>query len=244
MAKPAIIGAALLLLAGIAPVEAGPIVSFAGHEWNVRDYGGGPGPNEWSADNVYVDEAGLHLKITQVDGVWRCAEVTMLDTLGFGTYQFEIDGRPDRLDKNVVLGLFNYPASPEIGPDGSNEIDIEFAQWGIAEQQNRLNWSVYPPALGPKPTHRDVPLSLTGSQSTYRFEWSADGVRYGAYSGYGAIDEAHRLAGWNNAPAKPATRIPQVPLAIHINLWLSNGAAPSDGQPVELVIHGFSFTPA
>ena len=61
----------------------------------------------------------------------------------------QVTGRPDQFDRNIILGLFNYPNSPSIGPDGTNEIDIEFAQWGDPNNPNRLNWVVYPPALGP-----------------------------------------------------------------------------------------------
>ena len=34
---------------------------------------------------------------------------------GFGRYQFQVAGRLDLLDDNVVLGLFNYPAG-DVGP--------------------------------------------------------------------------------------------------------------------------------
>jgi hypothetical protein len=44
--------------------------------------------------------------------------------MGFGRYQFWIEGRVDRLDPNVVLGLLNYP-TPDVGPDATNEIDID-----------------------------------------------------------------------------------------------------------------------
>ena len=176
-----------LVLAGLVALLSWPVaaatVSFGGYEWLIRSYGGGPGPNEWDSGNVYVDESGLHLRISRRDGVWTCAEVVMTETLGFGTYQFEITGRPDLFDRNVVLGLFNYPPSAEVGPDGSNEIDIEFAQWGNLNVQNRLNWTVYPPALGPEKGHRDVPIALNGEASTHRFEWSADGVRYWSFQG-------------------------------------------------------------
>ena len=62
--------------------------------------------------------------------------------LGFGTYQFKVIGRPDLFDDNVVLGLFNY-TRPDVGPDATNEIDIEFAKWGGSQSQMG-NWAVYP----------------------------------------------------------------------------------------------------
>src|SRR5690606_30765461 len=44
------------LLVSPALAEA-PVVHFAGHDWLVRTYGGAPGPNEWRAANVSVDDA-------------------------------------------------------------------------------------------------------------------------------------------------------------------------------------------
>lgn len=136
------------------------MISFSGYDWEVRSGTGGPGPNDWSADNVFVDADGLHLKISNSGSTWSCAEVTLTQRLGFGVYEFQLTGRPDLFDRNVVLGLFNYPPA-DVGPDGTNEIDIEFAQWGQAGNRNRLNWTVYPPALGPGTTHNEVPLEVS-----------------------------------------------------------------------------------
>jgi hypothetical protein len=164
----------------------------------------------------------------------------MTRPLGFGTYGFELSGRPDRFDRNVVLGLFDYP-TPDIGPDGTNEIDIEFAQWGDAGNDRRLNWTVYPPSLGPAPTHRERPLALSGDASTHRFEWTTDGVKFASFDGWQDAGGLSPLWKWNDAPARPRHRIPQQPLPVHMNLWLFGGHAPVDGQEVEVVIHSFSF---
>jgi hypothetical protein len=118
-------------------------IVFSGHTFEVRDGGGGPGPNAWSNQNVWVDANGwLHLKISQQAGQWSCAEIWSDEALGFGAYQFKIAGHPEALDRNIVLGLFNYP-TPDIGPDGTNEIDIEFATWGASQPQHG-NWTVWP----------------------------------------------------------------------------------------------------
>ncbi len=218
-------------------------VDFAGYTWEVRQGGGGPGPNAWNASNVRVDGEGLHLKIANANGAWSCAEVTLTQALGFGRYQFEVTGRPDLFDRNVVLGLFNYPSSSAIGPDGTNEIDIEFAQWGDAGNPNRLNWTVYPPALGPAATHKEVPLSLTGDATTHRFDWTSKGVKYQSLDGYQDSGNVNQFAKWNDAPTKPRQHIPQTPIPVHMNLWLFDGHAPTDGQPVEVVIRSFGFTP-
>jgi len=107
-------------------------IEFGGYTWAVRSGRGGPGPNVWDENNVWMDTStNLHLKISQRDGKWSCAEVTMKKRLGFGRYQFQTTGRLDRVDDNVVLGLFNYPTG-DVGQDGTHEIDIEFARWGMS----------------------------------------------------------------------------------------------------------------
>jgi hypothetical protein len=109
-------------------------IEFGGYTWAVRSGRGGPGPNVWDENNAWLDAStNLHLKISQRDGKWSCAEVTMRRRLGFGRYQFQATGRLDRFDDNVVLGLFNY-LTGDVGPDGTHEIDIEFAWWGTRSQ--------------------------------------------------------------------------------------------------------------
>jgi hypothetical protein len=233
--------AALALVLATAPAAA-KTVDFAGYTWEVREGGGGPGPNHWSADNVRVAADGLHLRIAAAAGQWSCAEVTMTRSLGFGTFVFELAGRPDRFDRNIVLGLFDYPTA-DIGPDGTNEIDIEFAQWGDAGNDRRLNWTVYPPSLGPPPTHHEVPLALAGEASTHRFDWTSGGVKFASFDGWKDSGGLSPIAKWNDAPARPRHHIPRQPLPVHLNLWLFQGEAPVDGREVEVVIRSFSFTP-
>src|SRR5579871_2984089 len=86
---------AALLLAS--PALAADPIAFGGFNWTVRSDTGTPGPNTFDPANVSVDKDGLHLKISQTDGRWTSAELVTTAPLGFGTYQFEISGRPDQL---------------------------------------------------------------------------------------------------------------------------------------------------
>ncbi len=232
--------AALMLLAA-SPAQAAT-VSFGGYEWLVRAMAGGRA--ECVGGGECPRRRGrLHLKIVQTDGVWSCAEVVMLEPLGFGIYRFEISGRPDLLDRNCGAGAVQLSAIGEGRPDGTNEIDIEFAQWGNTNVQNRLNWTVYPPRPGPEKGHKEVPIALNGAASTHRFTWTPEGVSYGSFHGYADAGEAYPIAKWNYAPEDAAARVPQLPLAVHMNFWLLDGKAPSDAQEAEIVIRSFSFTP-
>jgi hypothetical protein len=234
------LGALLVACVAAAPVDA-KTLAFAGYTWEVRSGQGGPGPNPWNPNNAWVDSAGaLHLKVAKRAGVWNCAEVYLDQRLGFGTYDFKVTGAIDQLDKNVVLGLFDYP-TPDVGPDGTNEIDIEFSHWGNAANPIG-NYTIWPPVAGAEPAQRTFSFTLTDDQTTQRFTWAADSMVFRSYSGFAGPNRPV-FGAWSYRPTDPAGHIPQNPLPVHMNLWLFEGHAPSNGQPVEIVINDFHFTP-
>jgi len=242
LAASAVLGSLSAALAQAAPTNA-HVIHFSGYDWEVRpDADGGPGPNHWDSGNVRVDSLGrLHLKLTHRNGAWRCAEVTTLRSLGFGRYQFQVTGALDRLDPNVVLGLFNYPA-PGAGPDGTNEIDIEYSRWGDPASLPASE-TIYPAHEGVKPasvTHEfTMPPDL--SDTTQRFDWHKDRIAFQSLRGH-RDDNQDEYAHWAFRPAD-RQRLPQQPLPVHINLWLVRGKAPQDGKEVEVIVNRFSFTP-
>jgi hypothetical protein len=203
------------------------------------------GNNTGSASNVFVDSDGyLHLKITQSNGKWLCAELFTQDTLGFGTYRWQIDAPIDRLDKNVVLGLFPYGPIVGTGADGTNEIDIEYARWGDSTWDNG-NFTVYPNS-GTVVGQSTFTFSMAGTYSTSSFDWSATSIRYRAQEGFKAVGDTTGTFGkWTYAPSNPSTNIPQKAVPLGMNLWLCSECtqAPSDGKPVEVIVRQFLHLP-
>ena len=177
----------------------------------------GPGPNAWDENNVWLDdEKRLHLKISQRDGQWQCAELTTKQRLGFGRYQWQIVGRPDQLDPQIVLGLFPYTV-PEIGPDTTNEIDIEFARWGQAKLPIG-NFSVWPALLESdghklKTESHTFDFKLDGDYTTARFDWLPQSVEFRLLGGH-RDDDQNSIEHWKYAPDKPQQYIPQNPLPL------------------------------
>jgi hypothetical protein len=224
--------AALLLLAVV--TAQAKTLSFSGYEWEVRlQTNSGPGPNDWSPGNVWVDTNGwLHLKLAKKNGAWSCAEIFTTQRLGFGTYRFEVSGPIDRLDPNVVLGLFNYP-DETAGPDGTHEIDIEFARWGRATSPNG-NYTVWPAKAGLKPAENVFEYKLPEADSIQQFTWSRGRVLFTSSPG----------SSWACEPKTDAAgRISQKPMPVHLNLWLFKGKPPLDQKEVEIVIKSFVFAP-
>jgi hypothetical protein len=230
---------ALSVLGG-APAARAATLAWKGHTWQVTS-GGMAGVCQGDPNNVTVDAAGyLHLKISHNNGVWSSSELFTTDKLGFGTYQWQVDGPIDTLDRNVVLGLFPYGPAAGIGADGTNEIDIEYSRWGQANGPNG-DWTNYP-ASGSMIGELSYTFSLNGATlSTSRFVWSSTSIVDSLFGGLQSIDgTAGLIKTWTYAPPNPTVNIPQQALPLGMNLWCFN-APPSDGNPVEIVIRDFTF---
>ena len=220
----------------------GATVSFSGYIWIVRSSDrGGPGPNQWEPNNVSVDTNGyLHLQLTQRDGKWYCAEVHTRERLGFGRYEFWLTGPVDKLDKNVVLGLFSYPTA-DVGRDGTHEIDIEFAQWGNSSAPSG-NYTVWPATNSVRRESKAFGFTLNGDSTGHSFTWTSTNIMFESQETH-AGDRVRQLATWVFQPTTPAACISQKAMPVHINLWCFRGKPPSDGKEVELIVRTFKFTP-
>jgi len=182
------------------------------------------------------------MKITNNGGTWTAAEIFSTDKIGFGTYQWQIEGPTDKLDKNVVVGLFPYGPEAGLGVSGNNEIDIEFAHWGNDAWPNG-NYTIWPPTGSTTGSHTFT-FSLGGGASiTTRFTWSGSKIDFATLSGFVAVDATSGLIdSWTFAPANPTTRITQEAMPLGMNLWCFE-SPPSDGQNVEIIVRDFQFVP-
>jgi hypothetical protein len=238
--KPLIVATtSLLALVLTSRVQAADL-SWKGYDWNITD-GGMAGVADGSSANIAVDANGyLHLHITKTGNTWTASEMFTTQKLGFGTYQWQIEGPIDVFDKQVVLGLFPYGPAAGIGGDGTNEIDIEFSRWGQANGVN-ADFTDYPDS-GNVIGETSFKFSLGGGTSaTTRFTWTKDSIESALLKGYQApASDAELIKKWKYAPDNAGTNIPQQALPLGINLWCF-GAPPSDGQNVEIVLRDFQF---
>jgi hypothetical protein len=217
-------------------------LNWKGHTWQVTS-GGMAGVCQGNPANVTIDANGyLHFRISNAAGVWTASEIFTTDKLGFGTYQWHVDGPIDTYDRNVVLGLFPYGPAANIGSDGTNEIDIEYSRWGRASGPNG-DWTDYP-ASGTTIGEMSYTFSLGGATlSTSRFVWTTASITSSLLGGLQPVGGNEGLIkSWTYAPSNPTVNIPQQALPLGMNLWCFD-APPSDGQPVEIVIRDFTFVP-
>jgi hypothetical protein len=69
-----------------------------------------------------------------------------------------------------------------------------------------------------------------------RFMWQPGQINWDSTdSSTGALIDSYVYTG-TDVPRSGDERV-------HLNLWLFNGAAPTNGQPVDVILTGFTFTP-
>jgi hypothetical protein len=221
-------------------------IEFSGLQWSAKEALWDPGPNYFSASpkNVWVDDQGLHLKITRVNGRWLCPEVISEQTFGYGRYIWTVAGRVDQLNENVVFALFTYDlVTPQ---PNHGEIDIEFSRWGNRGSAANAQYVVQP-YTEPGSLHRfgtQLPEEIT----THILEWGPEAIRFQTLRGDypTAPDASDILHAWDYPPSQVRSHA-TVPQALagnaRMNLWLSKGIPPSDRNEVEVVIRRFTFVP-
>lgn len=221
-------------------------VEFAGRDWRVKGPGWyGPGPNLFSDSHacVSVDPQGrLHLGIRFQESAWRCSEVALEDTLGYGDYIFTTVGALDQLHVRTVFGLFLWQYGPCYNVADSwwnpnNEFDIEFSRWG--DPANAVGQFVAQPWDWAGNISRFDAMFAADEVSSHAFRWLSDRVECRSWRG-GPQDEAPETLIHQLTYAGPHIPRPEQP-RVHLNLWQA-GAAPDTEQ--EVVLETFTFVPA
>ncbi len=216
-------------------------ISWASHTWKVTD-GGMAGVAHGDPANITIDaDKHLHLQIVQRDGKWTSAEIFTVDRMGFGTYQWVIEGNVYEMDPTTVLGLFTYGPTHHIGVDAENEIDIEFSQWNNTCHGCNADFTVYPSTGNRKPNGISAwedNFHVTGDNlTTARMEWSTDHIVFTLMKGaqpLGIVADVIKTETYSST----TINIPQVDAPVGINLWCFK-QTPAKGQAV--VIRDFQF---
>jgi hypothetical protein len=218
-------------------------VNWSGRSWKLTSgHMAGVAPGDPA--NVTIDAQGyLHLRIVQHDGKWTAAELFTTEDLGFGTYQWIVEGNVYTMDPTTVLGLFTYGPTHHIGGDAEDEIDIEFSQWNKTCHGCDADFTVYPATGHRKPkgvsAWEDNFYVNGGTLTTARMEWFPDHILFTLMNGaqpLGKVADVIKTETYSS----DATNIPQVKAPVGINLW-SFKHTPSRDQSA--VIRSFEFAP-
>lgn len=203
-------------------------LDWAGRTWEVKQGYGGPGPNLWSSStgSAWVDADGaLHLAVRKVGARWVSAELYTVDCATYGTYRFYLDSALDTLDPNVVVAAFLYA-------DDVHEIDIEFSRWGDSRNPDNGQYVVQPPT---RLTYEAFPVVLSGTFTTHSFAWSSGLVDFLSVHGHHAVPPSPSHVIHSDRMMGVAIPVEDDLLRVHLNAWLMNGWAPTDGAEAEVV---------
>jgi hypothetical protein len=222
--------------------------TWMGYNWNIDPNGTpiGGGLISSNSNNLSVDSNGyLHVMISNSGGTWTGAEMFTQQNLGFGTYQWVLQGNNFyNMDPPIVLGLFTYGPANGIGADGTDEIDIEFSQWGTTGNTENLDFTVYP-ATGHKNSGSAPSSDQTyyipapsSSTTTVRFVWSSTSINWYIMSGTVGINSAPTNVLQSYTYNGTTTTIPQVALPVGINFW-TYGTLPTNQWNITL--QSFSY---
>lgn len=224
---------------GIAKGKAGAPVAtatihFSGYDWTARgtvsDHGGEP--NEYDPANTWTDKKGyLHLRMTQHDGQWTCAEVSLNRSLGYGTYKFVVENSA-HLRPSAVLGMFTW--DDVRSTNFRNELDIELSRWGDPDGKN-AQYVVQPFFASENLARFTAPTGVL----TYMFRWEPGRVSFTTMRG-SSIDSGEK-------PVNEHSFISGIPTpaneTVHIDLYDFHHSENSPQRPAEAVVERFEFIP-
>lgn len=247
-------------VSGSLTVNANPagVISWSGHAWNMTN-GGMAGNIPANPSNIFVDANGyLHLRITSSTnskGVvsWSGSEMTTQDLMGFGTFQWQIQGNNIyNMDPTIVLGPDLYGPAANIGVDGANELDMEFSKWGTADNSINGDFTFYP-ATGYQSCNSQgcqdswyypyfqTPAPASGF-TTVRVDWSSTQVIGTLMDGLVPIGTTSNVLQTTTFSGTTA-QIPQVAIPSAVNLWnYAVSGNPMPTQNWEVIIRGFQFS--
>jgi len=216
-------------------------IDWQGHAWKVTN-GRMAGVARGDPGNVSVDASGfLHLGIAKKAGKWTAAELFTVDDLGFGTYQWVVEGDVWNMDPVTVLGLFPYGPAHRVGKNATNEIDVEFSRWNNTCVCD-ADFTIYPAVAREhhKPSYElNFKVDDGTALTTARVVWSSASIVFTLMSGDQPIGTTANVLKTETFTSSKAD-IPQQAIPVGMNLWAFE-SAPSANQSV--IIRSFQYVP-
>jgi sugar lactone lactonase YvrE len=150
-------------------------LNFGGLDWYIKTatFPVWPNANNFSASNAFVDSSGaLHLQVGSCSQGYCSAEILTQQTLGYGTYSFNVSSPVNALDPNITFGAFTWDA--QAYTQSNREWDIELSRWGVPTDPNAQ--FVVQPYTGATNIQRFTIVSAAASQ--HSVTWSPTSVSF------------------------------------------------------------------
>jgi hypothetical protein len=204
-------------------------ITFSGYEWDIRQVSSDRGgANQYDAGNVWVDDKGhLHLKLTQRDGRWTSAEVTLTRSLGYGTYLFVVSD-VSQLEPTATLSMLTW--DDEALQQNHRELDIEISRWGDAASLN-AQYVVQPYYVAANVARFDAPAG----RLTHSWRWEPGRAVFRTVKGTNdALVASHEFTAGVPVPGSEQVRM---------NLYYFRYSSTPLVKDMEVVIERFQYLP-
>jgi hypothetical protein len=213
---------------------AAKVIHFSGYDWTVRSAGSDRGgePNIYDPANAWIDDKGfLHLRMTEREGRWTCAEVGLSRSLGYGTYKFIVQDSTS-LSPSAVLGFLTFDDARV--EEFASEIDVEMSQWGNAKRKNTQY--VVQPFYIPENVSR---FESPSGPVTHSFHWEPGRLTFKTASGaaQGAITHPIAMHEFTTGVPSPSGE------TVRINLYDFRHSLHPSQPSSEVVIEKFEYLP-
>ena len=204
---------------------------FSGYDWEIRQTSNNPGgsPNLYDPKNAWVDKGGfLHLRIVKHVNEWASAEVTLSQSLGYGSYRFVVRDI-SHLEPAVVLNLSVWDNSAP-----PREADVEISRWGEMASKN-AQYVMQPYYVA----ENAIRFGAPGATLTHFIDWQPDRVSFKTDRGNALIDDSEGIASHVFTSGIP---LPGNDL-VHMNLYVFESRRNPLEHGTEVVIEKFEFLP-
>ena len=208
-------------------------IQFSGYSWEVRQVLSERGGtiNNFDPANAWTDNRGrLHLRITRGSAGWKCAEVKMLHSPGYGTYRFAVR-EVTPLEPAAVLSMYTWDASADDA--NHREMDIEISRWGDLANKNAqfVIQPYYVPA-------NVVRFSLPSGILVYSIRWDPGRAEFSTteMSGRGSVRTLAKYSFSSGVPTPGAE-------SWYISLYVFGKSKSPLKNETEVVVERFEYFP-
>jgi hypothetical protein len=226
------------LISAVASVKGGdkspsPTVRFSGYEWRLRDAPSSRGGrvNSYSPANISIDSAGaMHLRIAKISDKWACAEVSLMRSLGYGTYSFTVRD-VSQLEPSAVFSILTYDYAR--ADQNYGEADLEISRWGDPTAKN-AQYLIQPHYVPDNMFRFSAPAGVL----THSFRWEPGRFSFRTWRGSASSANTLLVAEHVFTSGVPAPGIESA----RMNLYIYESANPFKNG-AEVVVEKFEYLP-
>lgn len=209
-------------------------IKFSGYEWKIRsrksDRGGTA--TEFDPKNVWTDDKGfLHLRVSKSGDGWKCAEIFLPRSLGYGTYAFTTQNLSN-LEPSTVFSVYTW----DVLEAGQNhrEMNVEFTRWGDPANKN-MQYVVQPYYLPANVAKFAIPAE----KLTHSIQWKPGSVEFKTVRGTKFDERAEAVAQHQFTSGVPDSEGE----TLRINLYVFGYAKVPQQKEAEVVVEKFEYLP-